>query len=63
MESLGYRGRNTVLLEGYGIRLAKKRHNTNANTTVDTGLHSITCVPTAHRRKPEYPGCRINLYN
>lgn len=47
---------------GYGIRFEKNRHSTNVNATVDIGLQSITWVPTAHKRKPKYPGWRINLY-
>jgi hypothetical protein len=57
-------GTNKIFFQaGYGIRFEKNRHKTNVNATVDNGLHSITWVPTAHIRKPEYPGWRINLYN
>lgn len=45
----------------YGIRLEKNRQVTRAKATTQTGLQSITWVPTAHMKNPVYPGCRKNL--
>lgn len=38
---------------GYGIRVEKNLHTTTMKAIVQTGLHSMTCVPVAQMKKPE----------
>jgi len=38
-----------------------RSRTTNVKITVDTGLTSMSCVPTAQIDQPRYPGCRTCL--